>query len=414
MIKNYEWMIAWRYLRSKRREGFISVVSAFSLLGIILGVATLIIVMSVMKGYEIELINRIIGINSHVTIGATDRELREYKLILDEVKQNPDVSYVAPIVMGQALATTNNFSTGVEIRGMNGDDIAAKPLVHNSLIAGNFADYQKQEGVLIGKALARQLRAQVGDELRLISPKTNISILGAIPRSKTFKIVGIFDVGMYEYNSSTIFMPLNLAQLFFDYDETVTDIEVLLTDPYSVKEVAQKIAMSVAQDLIITNWQQNNENIVQALAVERNVMFLILMLIILVATFNIISGLIMLVKEKSYDIAILRTIGMHKLSVIKIFVIAGSMIGIIGSLIGGGLGIWFSLNIQKIKETLESLTGITLFDPVIYFLTTLPSHLVWSDVVLVMSISLLLSFLATIYPAWKAAKLMPAEALRYE
>lgn len=413
MITKVEWMIALRYLRSKRKEGFISVVSAFSFIGIALGVATLIIVMAVMKGYEVELVKRILGINGHITISSPSGKIEDYEQTLNKIKNIKHVQLASPLITEQVMIT-GNTTVGAVIRGMIPEDIAHKPLLNSSIREGSLEAYQQGKGVLIGISLARKLRVTIGDQIKIIAPQSDATVIGSIPRMKTVKIAGIFDVGMYEYNATTIFVPLSFAQKFFQYQNAISDIEIMVDKIPHIDSVKSEIAASIADTLNIMDWTMANEQVISALKIERNVMFLILTMIIIVAAFNIISGLIMLVKEKTRNIAILRTIGLGKSSVIKIFIICGSLLGFIGTLIGASLGIAFSLNIEAIRRWLESVSGIALFDPVIYFLTQLPAVLDMESVISVVAMSLILSFLATIYPAYRAAKLMPAEALRYE
>ena len=414
MFQNYEIKIALRYLRSKRKEGFISVISAFSFVGIALGVATLIIVMAVMNGYEVELIKRILGINGHISVSSPYGKIEKYQELLSDIEKIPGVKFVAPQVIGQAMATNKENASGVLVRGMDGADLKRKPIMDSAIKAGSLSDYIEGKGIIIGTTLAQNLRVGVGSEVKLIAPSSDAIVIGTIPRMKTFKVVGVFDVGMYEYNSSTIFMPLNFAKKFFQYYDSVSDIEIIVDKLSQVERIKSEIAAIQSESLNIIDWSITHQNWINALKVERNVMFLILTLIIIVAAFNIISSLIMLVKEKTRSIAILRTVGMSKGSIIKIFILSGSVIGFVGTFSGAVIGVAFSLNIEKIRMFLESMTGLTLFDPVIYYLTQLPVDLEAHNVISVLLISLGLSFLATIYPAWKASKLMPAEALRYE
>jgi lipoprotein-releasing system permease protein len=413
VIKKYEWDIAWRYLRSKQKEGLISIITSFSLAGIALGVATLIIVMSVMNGYEVELIKRIIGINGHLNISKVDGNITGYSGYILKIEQIPEAKFVAPLVMGQGMLSSDVASCGVMVRGMSEESLRNKPTMESSI---KFGDIYKNSSnqIVIGTTLAYKLNVSIGDKVRLISASSDVTILGTMPKIKTYYVSGIFDVGMYEYNATTIFMPIDQAQLYFDYDDAISDIEVVLNHPKQAEEFKKELAVISEPDFSINDVSQSHEQLVAALRVERNVMFLILTMIIIVAAFNIVSSMIMLVKDKTKSIAILRTIGVTKRSMLKIFIICGTFIGLVGSVLGGGIGILVSLHIETIRTFLENFTGVALFDPVIYYLTKLPSELDYYNVALVLSMSMTLSFLATIYPAWRAANLMPAQALRYE
>ena len=416
MISKLEWLIARRYLTSKHKDSFISMIGAFSFIGIMLGVATLIIVMSVMKGYETELIKRILGINSHIVISNDLQSIPDYHQKINVIKKIKNIQHIAPVISGQAMANNHdtNISSGAIIQAIDGNDLINKPVINTSIIRGDIKDYIDNKGVLIGNILANNLQINVGDTLRLLIPQSDTTILGSIPRSKTFDIVGIFDVGMYEYNSSTIFMPLKSAQTLFKKKDTVSKIEIITSAPDQLFKLKKQIFTLLGDDYYINDWTQTNQSLINALTVERNVMFLILTLIIIVAAFNIISSLVMLVKDKTKNIAILKTIGMDNSSVIKIFILCGTIIGFIGTILGTFLGLLFCYNINSIKSFLESLIGISLFDPIIYFLTTLPVELDLQNIVVITIMALFLSFLATIYPAWKASKLMPTQVLRYE
>ena len=413
MIKSFEWKIAKRYIGYNNQ--FISLVSYLATLGIALGVMTLIIVMSVMNGYEVELIKKILGINGHITISNYESKLNDYNRIIKKVEEIPDVKYTAPLVTGQALAENNGHSGGVLVRGMDIESLNKKPIMKNTLIGQSAPMSFAKNEILIGDVLARSLGLHVGDKIKLLVPKLETTVLGSIPRIKTFYVAGIFDLGMYEYNAGTVFIPLKTAQILFEKESSVSEIEVILNDIKNINSVKMNILENAAdQNLLLTDWGASNQSLIAALKVERNTMFLILVLIIMIAAFNIVSGLAMLVKEKYKSIAILRAIGASRSSVIKIFVLTGVFLGGLGTLAGAAMGSIFVMNINSIKQLLESATGATLFDPMIYFLTSLPSEPDISEIISIVVVAMLLSFLATIYPAWKAAKMLPADALRYE
>ena len=413
MIKNFEWKIAKRYIGYNNH--FISLISYLATIGIALGVMVLIIVMSVMNGYEVELIKKILGINGHISISTYNNKISNYNNYIDKIKSNQNVKFIAPIVTGQALAEGNHNSTGVLVRGMEFQSLNQKPIMKDAFILKNDqANFQLNE-IYVGNALAKNLRLHLGDKVRLIVPKFDNTILGTMPKIKTFYVAGIFDVGMYEYNASTVFIPIKTAQLLFDLNNSITEIEVIIDNIKNIKKVKESIFKSIVdQSILITDWGAANQSLISALRVERNTMFIILIFIIMIAAFNIISGLTMLVKEKYKSIAILRAIGMSRISIIKIFVLAGAFLGFIGILTGSVLGIVFVINIDSIKGVLESLTGATLFDPMIYFLTSLPSEPDFNEIISIVFITMIISLFATIYPAWKAANMLPSEALRYE
>ena len=413
MIQSFEWLIALRYLRSKRKESFISVVTGFSLVGIVLGVATLIVVMSVMNGFHKQFLSHVLGIQGHITLAKANGVFQNHEDLITRLNKIPDITYVAPLVIGQGMATSQSDNSGVIVRGMTAADLKKKPIVYESMNDEELDNFKEGKGVILGISLAQKLNVRIGDAIKIVAPDSTNTVIGNIPRIKTFPVIGLFDVGLYQYNSSTIFMPLSDAQIFFKKYDAVTEIEIMLKNPEQLQSIKKQISPLVGDDVKLIDWQKSQEKFFKALEVERTVMFLILTLIILVAALNIISGLIMLVKEKSTNIAILRTMGASKASIIRIFIISGSMIGIIGTFLGVILGISFAMNIERIKTALESITGTNLFDPVVYFLTTLPSDLEISSVIKVASMSLIFSVLATVYPAWRASRLTPAEILRY-
>jgi lipoprotein-releasing system permease protein len=413
MIKSFEWKIAKRYVGYNNH--FISLVSYLATIGIALGVMILIIVMSIMNGYEVELIKKILGINGHISISTYNGKIANYIDYIDKIKANQNVKFVAPIATGQALAEGKDNSTGVLVRGMDFKSLKQKPIMKDAFVFKNNQTKFDADEIYIGNALAKNLRLHLGDKVRLIVPKFDETILGTMPKIKTFYVAGIFDIGMYEYNASTVFIPIKTAQLIFDIKNSITEIEVILNNIKNIEQVKESILKNIPNpSILITDWGAANQSLVSALRVERNTMFLILIFIVMIAAFNIISGLTMLVKEKYKSIAILRAIGVSRTSIIKIFVLVGSFLGFIGILTGAILGILFVVNIDNIKEILESLTGATLFDPMIYFLTSLPSEPDFNEIISIVFTAMIISLLATIYPAWKAANMMPSEALRYE
>ncbi|MBX6368638.1 MAG: lipoprotein-releasing ABC transporter permease subunit [Rhodospirillales bacterium] len=412
MFGPFERMVAFRYLRARRQEGFISVIAIFSLLGIALGVATLIIVMSVMNGFRAELLGRILGLNGHLGVYGVAGPLPDYDPLADRIRKVPDVVKVVPLVEGQVMASAGGRASGALVRGQTIEDLKSGA-VGQHLRAGSVDDLQ-DDGVLIGTRLAMKLGLRLGDDITLISPQGNPTPFGTMPRIKAFRVAGLFELGMSEYDSSLIFTAMPIAQTFFRVPEAVTSLEVFVDDPDSVRRTTHELSAIIGGEARIIDWQQANSSFFNAIQVERNVMFLILTLIIIVAAFNIISSMIMLVKDKGRDIAILRTMGATRGMVLRIFILAGASIGIVGTLSGFVLGIAFCANIETIRQFIQNLTGTQLFDPTIYFLSQLPAKVDPSEVAAVVGMALALSFLATIYPSWRAARLDPVEALRYE
>jgi len=392
----------------------VSVISAFSFLGIMLGVATLIIVMAVMNGFRSELTGRILGLNGHMNIVSQSGTLRDYDSIINDIQQAQGLTAILPQIEKQALFSVRGASTGVMVRGLTQETFQAKPVLNESLIQGDMSAFNAGNGVIIGRELARRYRLFPGDEIVMLSPQGKASPFGTIPRSRRFEVSAIFDVEMYEYNQGFVFIPLTAAQQFFDLKNAVNTIEIFTEDPQKTITYIEDILSKIPPSMRVYDWRQSNGSFFNALQVERNVMFLILTLIILVAAFNIISSMIMLVKDKARDIAILRTMGASRQSMLKIFILTGGMIGVAGTLAGTALGISFALNIETIRQALQSLTGTELFSAEIYFLTQLPAQINWNEVISVIIMALSISLLATLYPAWRAAKLDPVEVLRYE
>jgi len=416
MFSKLEFLIAARYLKSKRKEGFISVIAIFSFVGIMIGVATLIVVMSVMNGFRYELVNRILGVNSHLTVYSRSHQIDNYEKVLSEVKQISGVKFANPLVEGQAMLSSSSKNLGGLIKGIKLDDLQNKKLISGNIIDGKIENLANRNSVIIGSAVAQNMNLHVGDKMKIISAEINETIIGSIPRVKTYEVGGVFESGMYEYDSITIFMNFEMAQTHFRFLNSASAIEIFVDDATKLDEVKMQLykVLMNHQNLYATDWQQANAGFIDALKVERTVMFFILTLIILVAAFNIVSSMIMLVNDKNKNIALMRTLGMEKFSVMRIFLICGSSIGVVGTFLGLFIGVVFSANINRIKHWLESATDTTLFNPAIYFLSTLPSKIFISDVVTITAMSLILSFLATLYPAYKASKANPAEILRYE
>ncbi len=414
MFSPFERMMAMRYLRARKAEGFVSVIAAFSFTGIMLGVATLIIVMSVMNGFRAELVGRILGLNGHMNVYTAGSPLINYSDLQRLITDVEGVETVAPVVESQALLTVNGTATGALVRGYEETYMAKKPILSTSIISGQMSDFTGNV-VAIGNKMAERLNLRVGDQVTLMAPKGRSSPFGTIPRTMQYTVAMIFDVGMYEYNNGYLFMPLSEAQKFFQLQlNTVTMLEVMGRNATDVDQIKQAIASATAGRAGVYDWRESNSSFFTALQVERNVMFLILTMIILVAAFNIISSMIMLVKDKGRDIAIMRTMGALRGSMMKIFILTGASVGVFGTIAGTVLGILFALNIESIRRWLESLTNTELFSDEIYFLSKLPAQVDWTEVVIVIGMAFTLSILATIYPAWRAAKLDPVEALRYE
>ena len=410
----FEWMLSGRYLRARRKEGFISVIAGFSFLGIMLGVATLIIVMAVMNGFRTELLGKILGLNGHLLIQPLESPLTDWKDVADRVSQVKGIRLAAPVVDGQALASSAFNASGVLVRGIGGDDLNKLTSVANNIKQGTLEGFDDGHGVAIGRRLADQLSLHAGDTITLVAPRGAVTPMGVTPRIKSYKIVAVFEVGMSEYDSTFIFMPLPEAQAYFNRANDVTAIEVYTDNPDKIDEFRKSVTEAAGRPVFLVDWRQRNSTFFNALQVERNVMFLILTLIVLVAALNIVSGLIMLVKDKGSDIAILRTMGASQGSIMRIFLITGAAIGVVGTLTGFVVGLVICLNIESIREFLSWLTSTELFSPELYFLSKLPAEVDVRETSAVVIMALTLSFLATLYPSWRAARLDPVDALRYE
>ncbi len=410
---SFERMVAFRYLRARRQEGFVSVIAIFSLLGIALGVATLIIVMSVMNGFRADLVGRILGLNGDLGVYAETGAFRDYDAAAKKLAAVPGVIGAIPMVEGQVMATGDGGASGALVHGIRPQDLRALHLVSGRIVAGSLDDFGG-DGVAVGDRLAQRLGVGVGGRLTVISPQGTATAFGTMPRIKTYRVAALFDVGMYEYDNSFIYVPLDAAQLFFRLSEAVSDLQVFVADPDRVRDEARLIAAALGGHVRIVDWQQANSSLFNAVEIERNVMFLILTLIIVVAAFNIVSSMIMMVKDKGRDIAILRTMGASRAMVLRIFMLAGASIGIVGTAAGFALGILITKNLEEIREFLQSMLHVDLFSAEIYFFTRIPARIDTGEVASVVVMALALSFLATLYPSWRAARLDPVEALRYE
>lgn len=411
----FERMVAWRYLRARRKEAFISVIAGFSFFGIMLGVATLIIVMAVMNGFRTELISRILGINGHMIVQTAAAPLDNYAELATRFAAVPGVTMALPLVEGQTLASGRaGAGTGALVRGIRSEDMTRLTTVSGNIRAGDLVGFAAGQGVLVGSRMAADLGITAGDTITLVSPEGDITPLGVNPRVKAYPVSGVFEIGMSEYDASIIYMPLEESQLYFNAEGLVQSIELFVSDPDAVDELRPKIEEAAGREILITDWRQRNQTFFSALQVERNVMFMILTLIVLVAALNIISGLIMLVKDKSSDIAILRTMGASANAIMRIFFMTGAAIGTAGTFAGVLLGVVVCLNIESIRGFFSWVSGTVLFDPELYFLSKLPADMNVGETVSVVVMALSLSFLATIFPAWRASRLDPVQALRYE
>ena len=418
MTAHFERTVAFRYLKSRRQEGFVSVTAGFSLAGICLGVGALIIVMSVMNGFRHELIERILGVNGHVAVTGPAGGIAGYRELSRALEDIPDAVLVAPVAEGQVLAVSPGAQAGVIVRGIAPGDLAARPLLAENVMSGDIERFGSEPGILAGSRLMHRLGLRPGETMTLLSPRGVSTAFGTMPRAVSYPVVGVFEVGMYEFDSGIVYMPLDQAQTYFRMPDKVTQIEILVAspeDPSPTRDHAVRIVRSTGPSgAIVADWQQTNRHLYSALQVERNVMFLILTLIIVVAAFNIVSSLILLVKDKNGDIAIMRTMGASRASVMRIFLLTGTCIGVAGTIAGLVIGVLFCVHIEEIRQVIQLLIGFELFPAEIYFLSRLPAKLDWTEVASIVAMALGLTVLAALYPAWRAARIEPAEALRYE
>lgn len=440
-FSRFERMVAGRYLRARRKDTFISVIAALTMIGIALGVATLIVVMSVMNGFRDELLGKILGLNGHFTAFPIDESFTDYEDVKVRLTEVDGVISTIAFVEGQALASGQYNSAGVAVRGMTLEDIQKLPLLYNSAVLGGWEDWDDLDGVAIGMRMANQLGLSLGDAITIVSPRGIQTPFGSTPQIRSYPVNAIFDVGMTEFDSFFVFMPIRPAQDYFrlyrdqlregfeelplmatdeEIDEAyervymATAVEVFLANPDATWTLQTTLEQAAGRPMLFTDWQRRNETFFSALQVERVVMFVILSMIVLVAAFNIISSLVMLVKDKGPDIAVLRTMGATRSSIMRIFCMTGTAIGSIGTIVGFVLGVVLAINAEPIRAWVSNLLGVALFPPEVFLLSSLPSRVDVGEVTVVLVMALSLSFLATLYPAWRAAQYDPVEALRYE
>jgi lipoprotein-releasing system permease protein len=417
MFGPFERMVAGRYLRARKGERFVSIIATFSLVGIALGVATLIVVTSVMSGFQVELVSRILGVNGHISIEAyAGRKLDNYQPLVTQIRAIPGIASATPVLDGQALLSTENGGArGGLVRGILRDDLLGLHPISDHIVAGSLNDFTGDDAIAIGVGLATTYRLRIGDSLTVISPEGAATAFGTIPRVRAYKVVAIFDSGLNDYNNSVVFLPLAAAQVFFQKPNAVTGVEIRLNDPDQVSAIGAQLApLLQGREVYARDWRHANDTIIGVLQVQKDTMFIVLGMIVLVAAFNVVSSLIMLVKDKRGDIAVLRTIGASSSAVMRIFLMCGAFVGVSGTLIGTVIGVIFCRNIVAVQHFVENLSGGRVFDPSVFMLSELPDTIDWGDVTRVVALGLVLSLLATLYPSWRAARTDPVEALRHE
>ena len=411
---SFEWMLATRYLRARRKEGFISVVAGFSFFGIMLGVSTLIIVMAVMNGFRNQLLDKILGLNGHAVVQKVigSGPFNDYNDVAEKLVQVEGTKHAIPLIEGQVLFSGPRQALGGFVRGITEKSIRSLPLITDKIILGTIDGFDDQSGIAVGIRLANDLGVSLGSHITLVSPQGSSTPFGRVPRTRTYRIQAVFELGMSEYDRTMVFMPMSEAQRYFSKPNQIDVIEIVSENPDEINTHIDAMKTILGKDFGFISWQDRNKSFFTVLEVERIVMFIILSLIVLVAALNIVSGIMMLVKDKSRDIAILRTMGATKYAIMRVFLITGASIGIIGTF--AGLGITFCWCIEDIRKFVQKITGTTIMDPNVYYLTELPADVDIFETAAIITLALALSILATIYPSWRASKLDPVEALRYE
>ncbi len=415
MFKPLELFIGLRYTRAKRRNHFISFIALTSMLGIALGVMALITVLSVMNGFEKELRSRILGVVAHATVSEADGEVRDWAALQKLIADRPHVLGVAPYIDGEGMLSGPRGVSGTLIRGVLPDQESSVSDIGVKMVAGKLESLKPGEfGIVLGKDLATRLGAWVGDKVTLVTPQTTVTPAGILPRLRRFTVVGIFEVGMYEYDNGLAVMAMADAAKLFRMGDAVSGVRLRLDDLMRAPVIARQLAAELPPDFVVSDWTQQHVNFFRAVQMEKSVMFVILLLIVAVAAFNIVSTLVMMVRDKEADIAVLRTLGATPGSIMAIFIVQGSLIGIVGTVLGGVCGVLLALNVETVVPFIEHLFHVEFLSADVYYISELPSDLQWPDVTRICGVSVVLSLIATLYPAWRAARTQPAEALRYE
>ena len=416
----FELLIGLRYLKAKRKSTFISIITFISTAGVTLGVMALIVVLAVMTGFERDLKEKILGTNAHLVVTRSGSAMQDYRPLMEKFKKMPGVESATPFIYNQVMLSSGKYVSGVVLRGIDPVTDRQVTRLSKSIVQGGMefldppAVSMQEPGILIGKELSRHLNLFLGDRVNVVSPTGTITPLGMMPKMKPFRVVGIFNTGMFEYDSTLAYVSLSQAQQFFDLGDTVTGIQLKVKDVYATSELARQINRDLGPELYARDWMQMNKNILFALKTEKVVMFIILTLIVLVAAFGIASTLFMVVMEKTKDIAILKAMGAPATSIMKIFVLEGLIIGFSGTVLGVASGLLVAFNLEPIINLVQKVTGKNFFSKDIYYLDHFPSHVVAADVVVISITAIVISFVATLYPAWQASRMLPAEAIRYE